>query len=197
MTITHYQCSEICRESYKQLTYSTRDVEVLVKPIDGDYVVAVRGTEAKHFYKNWNILDIVRNLLAFPWYDKRVGWAHYGYLKAAQKAAKNKVFRKKGKYYLTGHSLGGAVATLIAAILKHYDFNVELVTFGCPGVLASGHAKLKPTTTQYVYKNDVVPSLLTRTIYKHINIKQIGKRGGIKNTRDHDINNYITALKNI
>jgi predicted lipase len=65
------------------------------------------------------------------------------------------------KIVLTGHSLGGAIATLVAAPLRVHD--LEIVTFGCPRV--GNRAFMKkyndsvPLSTRVVRDLDVVPRM--------------------------------------
>lgn len=62
-------------------------------------------------------------------------------------------FKQQGKgvtIRLTGHSLGGAIATIGAMKLAHKGWDVELITFGSPRV---GNASFASLTKKLVKKN--------------------------------------------
>jgi triacylglycerol lipase len=68
--------------------------------------------------------------------------------------------------YVTGHSLGGALAMLCAAMLKHHGFSVAgVITFGQPRVGSAvfrdiyNDSELGPRTLRFVNENDIVPRL--------------------------------------
>jgi len=73
----------------------------------------------------------------------------------------------RAKLALTGHSLGGALATLAAIDLKsRLGLPVDsLYTFGCPrcmnAALASHSAALIPTVRRMTHWRDVVPHVRT------------------------------------
>lgn len=62
----------------------------------------------------------------------------------------------------TGHSLGGATAVVLGAIMKEWGYNVqEIITFGCPRVgnkeFSDYYVSLSISTTHYVNGSDIVP----------------------------------------
>lgn len=76
------------------------------------------------------------------------------------------------KVYITGHSLGGAIATLLAMALKaHFQINSNVVTFGSPRVLdeagAEEYNRLVPNTIRVVHKLDLVPRI-PKLGYQHV-----------------------------
>jgi predicted lipase len=70
---------------------------------------------------------------------------------------------KPHKICLTGHSLGGALATLAAYRLRNQDFPISVYTFGAPRVgdsaFASRYEDSKVLHFRIENKNDIVPHL--------------------------------------
>lgn len=120
------------------------------------------------------------------------------------------------KIVVTGHSLGGAIATLFAAcIAKHMGSRAQIgcVTFGSPRVgdrsFKKAYDRLVPLTKRYVYGEDMVckvpPSL--RWWYVHVGNKiRLGKMTWKKfllfiprkifgDPMDHKPEKYLKALK--
>ena len=113
--------------------------------------------------------------------------------------------------YMSGHSLGGGLATVFYPYLKHdkdISNKITIVTFGCP---RTGDAVFKNSinliTRRYIYNNDLVPHLPLaifgyRHIPNHIHLKPYNINGsiscsdllGIWSVEDHHIDNYFYAL---
>lgn len=73
---------------------------------------------------------------------------------------------------LTGHSLGGALATIAAALLPR-EYSFDLVTFGCPRAGNGPFAKLVEdrcdSVSRVVHDRDVVPVMPMRAMnYAHV-----------------------------
>jgi len=127
-------------------------------------VVAFRGTEPTE----WN--DIKADLRAF-----HCEGFHKGFLQEYRKLEKRINGRLKNftlenpnrKIYITGHSLGGAMATIASYMID----NVEAVyTFGAPRALSWSTArKYKENHIRVVNNNDVVPKVPFVWIgFKHV-----------------------------
>lgn len=108
---------------------------------------------------------------------------------------------------VTGHSLGGALATLCAVDVQ-YNFPsiaIELYTFGSPRVGNSGFAKSfnerVPKSYRFVYGMDIVPAIPRPWQgYSHVDAEyRLGPRFSLnfltQRFKDHAISNYLDALK--
>ncbi|NJK48282.1 lipase family protein [Candidatus Gracilibacteria bacterium] len=111
---------------------------------------------------------------------------------------------------VTGHSLGGALATLCAVDIQ-YNFSnkvtVDIYTFGAPRVGNNGFKesfnRRVPNSYRFVYGMDIVPALPRPWQgYRHVDTEyRLGSRLSInffsQRFKDHSIANYINALKEL
>lgn len=111
---------------------------------------------------------------------------------------------------LTGHSLGGALATLCAVDVQ-YNFSnqvaIEVYTFGSPRVGNDGFResfnRRVPDSYRFVYGMDMVAALPRPWQgYRHVDAEhRLGPRLSInflsRRVKDHEIQNYIAALKEL
>ena len=110
---------------------------------------------------------------------------------------------------VTGHSLGGAIATLCAVDVQ-YNFGPELgqislYTYGSPRVGNSGFResfnRRVPRSYRFVYGMDLVPAFPRPwQNYRHVDQEQrIGDRFSLdflfRRFQDHKIDRYITEIK--
>lgn len=162
-----------------------------VCPCPGVRVVAVRGTDER---ADWG-----QNLdLAWEDDDESDGRIHHGFSEAAVAlwvATVHDFIRRSGATTIifTGHSLGGAVATLLACLAlraRTLNFGVHwsrpyLITFGSPRVGDGRWAKwmdhyLQDRVIRFVNNNDVVPHIPSRLRgYRHVGKRPcyFGERG--------------------
>jgi hypothetical protein len=149
------------------------DVEAFVARSEGrDVVVAFRGSETTFFnhegaFKDWALTDLRATRIPYPpapksWPDQR--WVHGGFWDAynlirnrllaevTRQVEKEPVTRR---IYVTGFSLGGALALLAALDIAeaHADEAVELFTFAAPRV---GDANLNNLLAQRVDTSTLV-----------------------------------------
>ena len=109
-------------------TLRAGDVHALYTLRDGLRVIAVRGTTR-------DPADWLRDLSAMPAHDPDLGCCHHGFL-AGARALATAAFRAGVEFrgaVLTGHSMGGAIALLLAGILAAREMRPRaVVTFGAP-----------------------------------------------------------------
>lgn len=131
--------AERCRDAYNMpLDMEADGVEVRVTYDDHENLVfAFRGT-------TFDGADIIKDLRTIPWYSSKLqGWYHKGFLKGAQAILRplaNELRKHDSAtgiedipYLLTGHSKGGAEATIVAALMTRLGRPPHaLVTFGAP-----------------------------------------------------------------
>ena len=156
------------------------------------------------------------------------GFVHHGFATEFKKVSPQlfSIFRGLPAHYpiqVTGHSLGGALATLAAyAFASEYNFDVTLVTLGSPRVgdatFAAYVNKLVPDSIRIQHHDDLVPRV-PKLEYRHIdkllrlddNGEQIifqGLRGTLERwftlakadlegsaERDHPIRNYLPPIE--
>ncbi|MGD0639856.1 MAG: hypothetical protein ABSC22_03825 [Roseiarcus sp.] len=99
-------------------------------PRDGELVVAAPGTDPT------NALDLIRDARALPSWIPGLGMMHSGFGKggAALWAKIDRLMRREGLITYVGHSLGGALAEVLAA---HHAIHrprqpFRVIVFGCP-----------------------------------------------------------------
>ncbi len=186
---TNKQLALLCERAYAEHTYEAGGVEVL----HSGNILAFRGT-------TFDGADILKDLRGYPWYDKRLGWCHKGFLRGAQAIwpILRDVLWDLPPQWLTGHSKGGAEATLIAALMiadKGMRSPAGLVTFGSPRVGRKKLIKIVraiPMSLRYVNGNDPVPSHPWEIWgYDHVPGILRLKGGNDWDMHDHRIADYI------
>lgn len=189
MKKSHAQLARLAHEVYKEFEYEVEGIEFSL--IDNVWVC--RGTD--------EVSDWVTNARVLPWHVERVGWCHSGFIKTAQK-----VFSKmlavslqedadERYFQFTGHSLGGAIALGCAAYFTLYGIKpLSVCTFGAPAI---GKLKILNDTDVvcYRYGKDVVPQvpLLMSHPRNRISVGEPSKK--YWNVSDHDMSNYLAALR--
>ena len=151
-------------------------------------LIAFRGTEKSEEE------DIVSDLLACQ-VDTKLGKVHYGFVRALKYVWKDllkaleKLYDNNQKIFVTGHSLGGALATLAVAKLgvAKKDYNIcGMYTFGQPRV---GDLKFKTAfeksfkegiyrVTNYRDPVAIVPISINRKIFRwrwRVQYKHVGE----------------------
>ena len=184
--LNHQKISEICAESYEALDFEELNIEVIVR----DNVFAFRGTD-----EPW---DAVRDLRILPIWTRELGWCPAGFLRAAKRLMPKCLSEcmdrdiEKEDIVLTGHSLGGAVALIVGALMVRDEVNVqEIVTFGAP---RCGRLKILDNTpvTMYRHGKDIVP-MVHPVMRRHKKMRRFGARESY--ISDHYMANYVSMEK--
>ncbi len=191
-------------------------------------VVVLTGTE--------DVKDLLKDAQVWtqegrkdPQCDKKVS-IHNGFYRALSNIKKDETLfqrltqlQQQGrKVYFTGHSLGGALATILAYFtsLDHPDIQVTAVyTFGQPHTGTSSFqkcydARLKNRTFRFVNSDDAIPRIKPTDNYEHVGIPiYFDSKGNIVEEadfsalnsvgsfidspfiNDHDIRNYLNHLE--
>ena len=184
---SHQELSQLCARCYQESTFEEANIEVLVQ----DNVFAFRGTDEP--------LDALRDIRIFPLWTRELGFCPAGFLKASKRLV-NKVTSicleqdiDHKKIILTGHSLGGAVAMILGALMTRDEIPPkQIVTFGAP---RCGRLKILDgvPVTQYRNGKDVVP-LVPPLMRRHDKLLELGRPGN-SYIKDHYVINYVKMNK--
>lgn len=203
---SHLLLLDAAERAYHHCTLSEGEVECWIENHDLFTVVAFRGTEASSLIGDGGWLDVVNDLRFIPWYDKRTGWAHSGFLKPVRRLLENKLFGKSYLGYdkpifITGHSKGGAEALIASQILSAAYYPVAgVVTFGAPRVfLKSALWRFDDLpVVQYRNKADLVTKVPLRGFgFRHVQwpLEQLGFYGGLSRVNGmHFIPDYRESM---
>ena len=184
--MNHQDLSIICAESYNSVDFEESNIEVIVR----DNVFAFRGTDEP--------LDIIRDLRILPWWMSELGWVPAGFAKAARRLMPKCLSEcmardiDEKEITLTGHSLGGAVALIVGALMVRDEIKPkQIVTFGAP---RCGRLKLLDNipVTCYRHGKDVVP-LVPPIMRRHKKLQQRGTPVSL--IKDHYIHKYVDMQK--
>ena len=213
--LTHDELLKYCNAAYeedlnlfesrlgihnKTRAYFGESLHKYTVELDDCYVIVFRGSENKYDWVN----DMLVRTTDFGHTQ-----VHQGFLDCLDSQPNPRFYYDK-PIYITGHSLGGALAILEAYRLISMDTEIkEVVTFGCPKVGAKSfqeryNSKLFGRTTMYVNGNDIVP-LLPPFRYYQVGYKlQIGDKLSWYNPlkyigmfTDHIIENYSNSMKGL
>ena len=137
-------------------------------------IVTFRGTLPPSWQSQASVLDWLQDLLAEPESRPNLpGKVHTGFFDATSAiiaAIANEVLRLNPagskRVYVTGHSLGGAMASIGAYIMQAAPYAIridQVVTFASPkpgdGAFQAAYQKIFPTQIRYENYDDLVPLL--------------------------------------
>lgn len=132
-----------------------------------EYILCFRGTEPDE------LSDVLADLNAIPRGSMTHGWVHSGFRNELDKLWEQLVehinTHQKKKLYVTGHSLGAAMATIATSRIEEFRSVEQLTTFGSPRVGTRGFVKhIKTPHKRVVNNNDIVTKVpLWLMGYKH------------------------------
>ena len=134
---------------------------------DEEYALVFRGTEPSE------ISDVLADLNAIPRGAMTKGWVHSGFRNELDKVwdaiVQHHSEHKKKKFYICGHSLGAAMATIATSRFEETTKVDHLYTFGSPRVGTRKFVKnIETPHTRVVNNNDIVTTVpLFLMGYKH------------------------------
>ena len=202
------EMAEYCDEAYRKATEENKLYEIRnnefsyhVKQDSGVTILIFRGTDnTKNF---WTDID------ARPTHDLGLDvYFHRGFKDAATWLIEDikRDYKLEKTVYLTGHSLGGAIAQIIGLWLDQEGHNVQIYTFGSPKVSTTFFGN-EPPHYRMVLDNDPVPYMPPFPFLQSgiaINASTLDwEEGGERNRkpfsqidgRDHSIREYLNILK--
>ena len=179
--LKHNKLRDLCEKVYTESDGEVGNVEYLIS----GSVVTFRGTDE---FKDW-----ITNARILPWWHRGIGWCPAGFVKTAEDLSVEILCRMVEKdiagseLTLTGHSLGGAMALLVGAVMTNRGLSpAEIVTFGAP---KCGRLKLLDNLNVTCYRNgkDIVPTVppIMRRHKKNVQVGTAKSR-----IKDHYITNY-------
>ena len=203
------EMAEYCEEAYRSATNENKLYEIRnnefsyhVKQDRGVTILIFRGTD--------NVKNVWTDIDARPTKDDSLDGAylHRGFKDAATWIFEDikRDYTLEKTVYLTGHSLGGAVAQIIGLWLHNAGYHVQIYTFGSPKVSTTFFGN-RPIHYRVLVRNDPVP-FVPPYPFLHSGISIDAKtldwdEGGEANRgsfgeidgRDHSITYYTRILK--
>lgn len=180
-------CALLCEQSYSEVNANFVTVDDLrygIFATEHGKIIVIRGTDN---LENWGV-----NANVLPARSCGGYLAHKGFIKAYRELCSAGMPTVKGQNIVaTGHSLGGALATLLA---EHTG--CKLVTFGSPRVYWRFAKAPKLDHIRVVRDDDPVPEV-PKFLYKHTQEPLVLKDGDhrLVQVKDHFMAGYIKALK--
>ena len=148
---------------------------------DTEYALCFRGTEPSE------IGDILADLNAIPRGAMTHGLVHSGFMgeldKLWQNVVEHQAKHQDKTFYITGHSLGAAMATIATSRFEEFTKVHELYTFGSPRAGTRSFVKNIATPHyRFVNNNDIVTAVPPRLMFyrHHGNLTYINHYGNIR-----------------
>lgn len=180
-------CAKLCESSYDDRAPGFVDVgDFRYGVFDSVHgtIICIRGTA--------NLDNWLTDARVFPARSCGGYLAHKGFVTAYRELCSGGMpTTKNGNVIVTGHSLGGAVATLLA---EHIGCN--LVTFGSPRVYWRFGKAPRLNHIRVVRDDDPVPEM-PKFLYSHRDKPLVlrDKDNHLVQIRDHFMSGYVKCLK--
>ena len=182
-------------------TFHAGDVGAVLTQQDGVTVLAVRGT------RPGSLSDWLRDLDVMPRWDRLLGWCHQGFLDGADGifSVAHEAMETSPSLVLTGHSMGGAIALLLAARMGVLGLarRMATVTFGAPRAGTDELARCLSGYGVILFRNgdDPVPTVPLRMppelpvpeYRQPAIVRMVGLPSGDP-IADHEIARYVAAV---
>lgn len=153
----------LLEKAYDTPTYKTKTEQVFIKQEDDCIVFAIAGSNQIRDWRN-NL-----NKKQAPIYDFEVSEGFLFGAKAIQEDVLNVANATGMSIHLTGHSRGGAVASILAIILEKAGFTASLRTFGSPKWTKSQiSSEVINNSVRYVTPGDLITMWPVRSGFKHL-----------------------------
>lgn len=200
-------------QSFKAKVFSKNEWFGYILQSDEESILVFRGTDSDI---DW-VADAVFYQVPYP-YVKGEGKVHGGFLSIYDSCRDDiieiiKTIDPLKKLYITGHSLGGALATLCTLDLEQVfpQKDIILYNYASPRVGDLDFMNLfyqyNPNAIRFVNHFDLVPHLPPATIYNIINKKAYNYRHifspyyfakpALSVEGNHSIETYIAAMENL
>ena len=170
---------------------------VLEDTVTSEIIIVVRGTT--------NINDWVANS-NMDYVTTSLGKIHEGFVLETNKLYVDIIelldtLPRNAQLILTGHSLGGAIVTILATILALHkaNFTISVYTFASPRVgnrkFVNSYKAFNIKTCRFINKLDIVPMLPRGFGYEHVCPAKVFSDGVFGNiSYNHDISTYINNV---
>ena len=202
------EMAEYCEAAYRSANEENKLYEIRsnefsyhVKQDSGVTILIFRGTD--------NTKNVLTDIDLRPWQDDELDMKlHRGFRDAAALLLVDikKKYKLEKTIYLTGHSLGGAIAQIAGLWLNLDDYEVQIYTFGSPKVTPTFFGN-DPPHYRVIIESDPVP-FMPPYPYVHsgimINAETLewaeggeAIRGSFTeiNDQDHSITYYLKTLR--
>ena len=158
---------------------------------DKGNIIAFRGTQTQIEW--WRNLQATQKEYTDPYTQQPYGRVHQGYLKIVREQIKPVLIEAVKQLdptipcYITGHSLGGAVATLsameIALRVPEIREQIQLYTYAAPRIgdrnFAQAHSQLIPNSYRIVNLSDsvpLIPPIKIQNRFTTVNYAHVGQK---------------------
>ena len=178
-------------------------------------IIAFRGTQTQVEW--WRNLQATQKEYFDPITGTQYGWVHQGYLKVMRGQIASKLINAVRQLdptipcYITGHSLGGAIATMaameIALSIPEIREQIQLYTYAAPRIgdrtFAQAHSQLIPNSYRIVNLSDsvpLVPPIRIKNIFTDASYSHVGQKWSFSAQfgdvlLNHVVDTYRTAIE--